>query len=162
MAGFMKIDGIDGEGQDSKHDKWIVLESMSSGVHRSIPEGAKSTQRSRGETSMADIVVVRHLDKSSMKLKEACATGKYVAEVQIELCHESQGKNEPYLKYKLKDVILSSYSFHGAASGDPLPTEELTLNYTEGEFTYVEFDNAKGTPKGSIVGKYVPGKHATS
>ena len=102
------------------------------------------------------------MDKSSVKLKEACATGKYLSEVEINLTHETQGKNETYLKYKLKDVILSSYTFHGNASGTPVPSEEITLNYHEGEWTYVEFDNAKGTSKGNVVGKYNPGKATNS
>ena len=43
MAGFMKIDGIDGESTDSKHDKWITIKSLSAGAHRSIPEARRAS-----------------------------------------------------------------------------------------------------------------------
>jgi len=36
----------------------------------SIPEGAKDAQRSRGDTTLGDVVIVRELDKSSTKLQE--------------------------------------------------------------------------------------------
>ena len=54
------------------------------------------------------------------------------------------GREQPYLKYKLKDVIVTSYSFHGNAAGDPLPTEEVTLGYTEVEWTYITVDPKTG------------------
>ena len=39
MAGFMKIDGIDGESTDSKHDKWIVIQSLSAAHTVRSPKG---------------------------------------------------------------------------------------------------------------------------
>ncbi len=133
MAAFLKLGDIKGESTDKEHKDWIIIQSMSSPVFRSIPDGAKDSQRSRGETTLGDIVVVRELDKSSVKLQEACATGKFIEEVELHFCSDVDAKSEPYLKYKLKDCIVSSYSFHGTSSGDPLPTEEMTLNFTSAE-----------------------------
>jgi len=159
MSGFMKLGDLKGESKDQNHKDWILIDSVSNAVHRSIPEGAKDVQRSRGQTTAGDVVVVRQMDKSSVKLQEATATGKYFKEVEIDLCHQIEGKQETYLKYKLENVIISSYSFHGSASGNPQPSEEITMNYTKATWTYTEYDNDKGTKKGNVEGSFELGVH---
>ena len=157
MPAFMKLGDIKGEATDDGHKDWILLESMSSPVYRSIPEGAKDQQRTKGDTTLGDIVVVRQLDKSSTKLQEACANGTFFKEVQIDFCTTVKNKQEPYLTYKLKNVIVTSYSFHGNSSGSPLPSEQITMGFTEVEWTYVVVDPATGDKKGNVPGKYTPG-----
>jgi type VI secretion system secreted protein Hcp len=162
MAAFMKLGDVKGESTDKEHKDWILIESMSSPIFRSIPEGARDMQRMRGDTTLGDVVVVRELDKSSTKLQEACANGTLYKEVEVHLTSQIGDKQETYLKYKLSDVIVSSYSFHGSASGQPLPTEEVSLCYTEAEWTYITLDPKTGDKKGNVVGKYNPGKGASA
>jgi type VI secretion system secreted protein Hcp len=156
MAAFVKLGDIKGEATDQDHKEWILIQSMSASIHRSIPSGAKDQQRTKGETSLGDIELVRQLDKSSTKLQEACANGTFFKEVEIHLCTTVKNKQEPYLKYKLKDVIVSSYGFHGDASGDPLPSEQVSLGYSEVEWTYVVVDPKTGDKKGDVAAKYNP------
>ena len=157
MPAFMKLGDLKGESTDQGHKEWILIQSMSSPVFRSIPEGARDQQRSRGSSTLGDIVIVRELDKSSPKLAEACANGTYFKEAEIHFCVQVK-KAEPYMKYLLKDPIITSYSFHGNASGDPLPTEEITVNFTAVEWTYVTVDPKTGEAKGQVPGKYNPGE----
>ncbi|MEW4486857.1 type VI secretion system tube protein Hcp [Thalassoglobus sp. JC818] len=161
MAAFMKLGDIKGEATDNDHKDWIIIQSMSSPIYRSIPEGAKDSQRTKGETTLGDVVVVRELDKSSTKLQEACANGTFFSEVDIHFCTTVKNKQEPYLTYKLKDVVVTSYGFHGNAAGDPLPSEEITLGYTEVEWTYITVDPKTGDKKGNVPAKYNPGKGAS-
>jgi type VI secretion system secreted protein Hcp len=156
MAAFVKLGDIKGEATDQDHKEWILIQSMSASIHRSIPSGAKDQQRTKGETSLGDIELVRQLDKSSTKLQEACANGTFFKEVEIHFCTTVKNKQEPYLKYKLKDVIVSSYGFHGDASGDPLPSEQVSLGYSEVEWTYVVVDPKTGDKKGDVAAKYNP------
>ena len=156
MPAFAKLGDIKGEAGDTDHKEWIIIESMSSPIHRSIPEGAKDQQRTRGETTLGDIVVVRQLDKSSTKLQEACANGTFFPQVEVHFCTTVKDKQEPYLKYLLKDVIVTSYGIHANASGDPQPSEEVTLGYTEVEWTYVVLDPKSGDTKGQVPAKYNP------
>jgi len=157
-AAFMKLGDIKGEATDSKHQDWIIIESMSSAISRSTSDDAKDTKRSRGDTTLGDVVVTRELDKSSTKLQESCANGSFFDEVEIVFTRTNEdGTEQPYLKYKLKDVIVTSYSFHGNAAGEPLPTEEMTLGYTEVEWTYIAVDPKSGEAE-EIVGKYPLGK----
>ena len=105
MPAYMKLGDIKGEASDSDHKEWILLDSMSSPMFRSVPSGAKDQQRTKGETTLGDIAVSRQLDKSSTKLQEACANGTFFKEVEIHFCTTVKNKQEPYLTYKLSDVI---------------------------------------------------------
>jgi type VI secretion system secreted protein Hcp len=158
MAAFMQMKGIDGEATDKEHDKWVMIESLSSSIRRSITDGARDMERARGRTTCADVTVVRQLDKSSTKLEEACANGTFYDQVQIHFCTTVQDKNEPYLKYTLHDVIVTSYSFHGNAESRPRPSESLTLGYTKVEWEYVQIDPKTGKKQGSVPAGYDPGK----
>lgn len=154
MGLFIKIDGIDGESTDSSHSKWIIADSASMPVFRSIPGGAVDQQRTKGETTLGDITVVRQLDKSSPKLWEQCVTGKFNKEVTIEFTTTMKGKTETYLKLKLENVIFSSYSVHGNSSGEPLPSEQFSINAVKATYTYTEFDNKTGDKKGNVQAAY--------
>lgn len=156
MPAFMKLGDIQGEATDQDHKNWVIIESMSAPILRSIPEGAKDQQRTKGQTSLGDVAVTRQLDKSSTKLQEACANGTFFNEVEVHFCTTVKNKQEPYLKYLLKNVIISSYSFSGLASGNPLPTESITLGYTEVEWTYIVVDPNTGDKKGQVPAKYNP------
>jgi type VI secretion system secreted protein Hcp len=158
MPAYIKLGDIKGEATDADHKDWIIIESMSSPIYRSIPSGAKDQQRTKGETTLGDIVVSRQLDKSSTKLQEACANGTFFKEVEIDFCTTVNNKQEPYLKYKLFDVIVSSFSMHGNASGNPLPSEQITLGYTKVEWTYNVVDPKTGNKTGAVPTKYDPGQ----
>lgn len=157
MPAYLKLGDIKGEAQDQGHKEWITMKSMTSPVHRSIPQGALAQQRTKGGTVLGDILVTRDLDKSSVKLQEACANGTFFKEVQIDFCTTVKNKQEPYLTYKLKDVIVTSYSFHGVSDQAQPPTEDVTFNFTEIEWTYVVIDPQSGDKKGTVIGKYNPG-----
>jgi type VI secretion system secreted protein Hcp len=152
----MKLGDIKGEATDADHKDWILIESMSSPIFRSIPEGAKDQQRTKGDTTLGDVVAVRQLDKSSTKLQEACANGTFFKDVEIHFCTTVKNKQEPYLKYKLADVIVSSYSIHANSSGSPLPSEQLTMGYTKADWVYVTVDPKTGDKKGEVPAKYEP------
>jgi type VI secretion system secreted protein Hcp len=158
MAAFMKIGDIKGESTDKNHKDWVLIESMSSSIHRSVTDGARDMERVRGRTTCADIVVVRQLDKSSTKLQEACACGKFYDQVEVHFCTTVGDNQEPYLKYTMHDVIVTSYGFHGNADSQPRPSEEVTLGYTKVEWEYVEIDTKTGNKKGSVPASYDPGK----
>jgi type VI secretion system secreted protein Hcp len=160
MPAYIKMPDIDGESQEQGHDKWVYVESVSLPIHRSIQEAATGVKRSNGETSLGDIRVVKTWDSSTPSLAAACANGKYMDEVVIHLCSTINDRNVTNLEVKLKDVIISSYSFNGSGSQDPVPTEEITLNYTDIEWTYKKFDNM-GNEAGNFPATYQTQKSAS-
>jgi type VI protein secretion system component Hcp len=43
---------------------------------------------------------------------------------------------------------------HGNSSGEPLPSEQVSLNFTKITYTYTEYDNKTGSKKGNVECKY--------
>jgi len=154
MAGFIKIGDIEGESNDKNHKKWINIESVSHPISRSIPEGAKDQERARGTTTISDFVVTRPLDKSSVKLAEACAKGKFFPEVTIHLCSQIKDEEKTFHEHKLKNVVVTSYQVQGHSSGSPQPSEVVTLNCTDIDWTYTILDHETGDPKGNVAASF--------
>ena len=153
MPAYIKIPDIDGEVNEQNHEKWIEINSVSESIFRSIAQGAKGAQRSNGETSLGDVVVVKQWDCSTSLLMSAVANGVYKDEVLIHLCSTINDENCVNLEIKLKDVILSGHNFHATCDQSPTPTEEISMNYTKIEWLYKKFDEM-GKDAGNFPAKY--------
>lgn len=145
-AAYIKFDGVDGEATDKEHKDWINLLSFQQTISRESSATSGST-RARSSAVFEDIVLTKQLDKSTPKLQEAIATGKVYPSVEFELAADYGGSRATYLKYELKNVMVTSYSISGGADG--VPTEQFSLNFEEIKVTYTEFDSS-GTSKGNV------------
>ena len=149
MALFIKFDGIDGEANDKDHKGWSDLQSFSWGLHKA-GAGATGQTRRRGVVTVEDVVCTKEYDKSSPKLAEAICVGKVFPKVEIQdTTTYGDGNRAVFLKYELKNVMVSSMNTSAAGSGDAVPTDSFSLNFEEVKQTYVEYD-AKGGKKGNI------------
>lgn len=156
-AAYMKLGDIKGESTDNDHKDWIIIESMSSPIFRSVALDTTTGQRSIGKLVIGDLSCTKLLDRASPKIAEAICNGTVIPEVLIQLTRSvptndgTGGSREtPYMTYKLKDVIVTSFQFHGNSTGGPLPTEEITLGYTEVEWTYITIDPKTGASSGKV------------
>lgn len=136
-AVFAKYDGIDGESRDDKHDKWIDVLSIDWGAHK--PGGGMT-----GQSRLSDVVLVKELDKSSTKLAEAACSRAEIPAVSIEIITEIDvpgGEPETrYLKYELKNVLVTSYQIGGTSDDGSIPVEEVAHNFEEIKVTYRRTD----------------------
>jgi type VI secretion system secreted protein Hcp len=141
---FLKLDGIEGESQDSKHKGEIDIESWSwgetqSGTHAGGGGGGA------GKVVMQDFHFVMRVNKSSPKLLLACANGQHIKEATL-LCRKAGKEQQDFLKIKFSDLLVSSYQT-GGSSGDVVPTEQISLNFAKIEYEYKE-----QKPDGSLGG----------
>ena len=146
---FVKIDGIDGESKDEKHEKWIDILSFSHGV--SLPGGSLSvsTGRSAERATHGDFTMVKTIDKATPKLYLYCSNGQHIPSVKFELCRAG-GDKETYMEYEMTDVIVSSVSTETTVQGgEALPIEEVSFRYGKIVWTYTEFDDT-GKAKGQV------------
>lgn len=155
MPAYLFLQGIQGEATDANHLNWININSMSSPISRSIQQGAKDQMRARGETTLGDVIVSRELDKSSVKVAQACAAGTFYQSATIDFCSTLGGKQVTYLRYLLKSVIVTSYSLH--AVGDSKPSEQISLGFTAVDWTYTQIDPNTGNTVGNVPAGYNPG-----
>ena len=148
---FLKVEGIEGESNDSKHQKWIEILSFS----HSLQQPASATVSSvggagSGRVTMQDFSIVKHLDSATPKLAEFCCTGKHIPSVKIEICRAG-GDKLRYMEYKMTEVMVSSVRPGGSAKGgDEVPLEEVAFNFGKIEWSYVPQDRATGAGKGNI------------
>jgi type VI secretion system secreted protein Hcp len=148
MALFIKFDGVDGEANDKDHKAWSDLLSMSWGLHKA-GGGETGQSRRRGVATVQDVTCMKEGDKASPKLAESVLSGKVFPKVEIHNTATYGEARATYLKYELKNVMVSSYATSSAGGGDAKPTESLSLNFEEIKQTYVEYD-AKGSKKGNV------------
>ena len=149
MALFIKFDGIDGEAKDKDHKGWSDILSLSWGLHRA-GSGATGQTRRRGVVTVEDVVCTKEYDKSSPKLAEAVCSGKVFPKVEIHnTTTYGEGNRATFLKYELKNVLVSSHNVSAAGAGDAVPTEAMSLNFEEVKQTYVEY-GADGKKVGNV------------
>jgi type VI secretion system secreted protein Hcp len=128
---FLQIEGVPGESQDAKHQDWIEVLSWSWGMSRAPIDPSPT---------MGDISLVKEIDKASPKLALYCGAGTTTAWATFEVCH-SDSNGSAYYRMDLEDVIVTSVRPRGMVSGsEPVPVEEVTLNYGTIEWQYVTAD----------------------
>ena len=119
---------------DDKHKETIEIASWSFGASNpsSIGNSGMSAGREASTPAISEIVVTKSMDKSSPKLAEGVSKGKTTQELKKQTTHNG----DTYYQIKLTDVMVSSWQVSGQGSGDPVPTESISLNFTKIQFDY--------------------------
>src|SRR5262245_10668894 len=140
--GFLKIDGIEGESNDAKHKGEIEIQTFHWGVSQSVTGTASSTGTFSGQRcDMTALSITKQVDKASPKLAQGCAAGEHFKSAVLTLARAG-GDKQPYMEYKLSDVLISSVRTGGAGVGDGgVPVEEITLAYGKIEWKYTVIGN---------------------
>jgi type VI secretion system Hcp family effector len=156
-AAYLKLGDIKGEATDKDHKDWINLGSVSFDLER-ITDGTSTGATRAGQAASSPIRVRKGLDKSSPLLALGLFSGQHFAEATIVFVQPGPGgRNEPYLVYKLKNVIITSYSISGDA--DDRPTEEVAFYYNKIAWTYFPVDSV-GRPSDPVSGGWDVEKNA--
>jgi len=139
---FMKIEGIPGESTDDKHKNEIDVESFSWGATQTstLVGGGGGA----GKVSFQDFNFVHKVDKASPKLFLATATGDPIDKVELTV-RKAGEKPLEYMKITMTDVIITGVM--PGASGDSIPTEQVTLNFVKFEIEYTPQDPVTGEPE---------------
>lgn len=142
MPIYMKIEGVDGDVSTAGHEKWIEIQSWSWGATQLTGHGGGGGGGA-GKVSLSDFSIVKSLDKASPKLFLACCNGKHFSSVKIECTRDSNDREQTYLRYELKEVMVSSWQT-SASDGSGVPTENVSLNYAEVSMNQQNRDGSTG------------------
>ena len=112
---FLKLDGIKGESQDSKHKDEIDLESWSWGETQTGTFSGGGGGGA-GKVSMQDFQFVMKVNTASPKLLKACASGEHIKNAVL-TCRKAGKEQQEFLKIILSDVLVSSYHTGGSGNG---------------------------------------------
>ena len=130
---FLKLDGIKGESQDSKHKSEIEVESFSWGATNS-GAFAHGSGGGAGKVSFVDVHFTKLVDAASPELALSCASGKHIKSALLTVRKAGEDQQE-YYKVKLTDVLVSSYQ-GGGHGGQLVPTDQFSLAFSKIEFSY--------------------------
>lgn len=142
---FLKIDGIEGESTDDKHKNEIDILAWSWGMSRSGPTNTGGGGAAGGDVAFQDMTFMKAVDKASPKLMEACASGRSIPTLTLNLTGDynvsgvTTFESQPYLTIILEDCIVASYK-SDYNDGDTRPMESFSLNFTKIEYRYNTFD----------------------
>ena len=147
---YLRLDGIKGEAQDSKHKGEIDILSWSWGVQQSgtMHQGGGGGS---GKASFHDLTVTKYVDKSTPLLFTACATGEHISKGNLVVRKAGKVQHE-YIKIELTDCLISSISTGGSGGEDRL-TESISINFGHVTVDYLP-QKADGSLEGTVTFKY--------
>jgi type VI secretion system secreted protein Hcp len=142
---FLKIDGIQGESHDAKHQGEIDLVSFSwaeanAGAHTAGGGGAGA-----GKVAVQDLQVVMRMSKASPQLLLACATGQHFKQAILTARKAGKAPVE-FLVFKFTDALVSSYQTGGSTELEPTDHVALSFSRIEVEYRSQKPDGSLDTP----------------
>lgn len=148
MDMFLKLDGIKGESVDHKYAGEIDVLSWSWGASNA-GTGHFGGGSGSGKVSVQDMSVTKRVDKSSPTILLHVCNGKHIPTATL-IVRKSGEKPLEYLKIKMEQVFVTSYSTGGHAGQDDVLHETLSLNFAKVAVDYQE-QNKDGSAKGGPV-----------
>jgi type VI secretion system secreted protein Hcp len=141
---FLKIDGIEGETTAPGHTDEIQIESFSWGVTRA---------RDANSPTLREVQFVGKVNKATPKLFLACASGQHIPEAKL-TCRKAGGGSD-YYTITFSDLLVSSYQT-GGSSGDVVPTDQISLNFTAVKVEYQRQDESGNPIEPPVIGSWPP------
>ncbi len=148
---FLKVDGIQGDSQDSKHREEIQVLSWSWGETNTGSMQASGGGEASRTANFKDIVFTARISKASPKLFSAGTGGQKHIGTAILTCRKpvaAGGGSQllEYLKITLSDVLVSSYlSGYPGPGGVDVPSDQFSFNFSKINMEYLPLQ-ANGTP----------------
>jgi len=130
---FLKIDGIKGESQDSKHKDEIDVLSWSWGMSQS-GTSHMGGGGGAGKVNVQDLSITKYIDKATPNLMMYCCNGKHIKEMKLTVRKAGENALE-YLKITMTVGLISSVSSGGSMGEDQL-TENISLNFAKVKIEY--------------------------
>ena len=144
---FLKLNGIEGESQDSEYQD--QLEILSAGWGSSNNSSFEhGTGSGVGIGQIHDITCTKYTDKASLNLHKYCVTGKTIPDGQLTLVKLQDQTKIAYFKVNLTNIVVTSWSMSANGNGE-LPLEHFTLHFVKSESTYLPQGDT-GDPQGNV------------
>jgi type VI secretion system secreted protein Hcp len=131
---FLKLNGVEGEAQDSEYQNQIEVQSVSWGASNNS-SFAHGTGSGIGKGHISDIVITKYTDKASTNLFKNCTTGKVMTDGTLTLLKLQDETKIAYYKVDLTNIVVTSFQLSASGNGQ-LPMESVTLHFQKFKSTY--------------------------
>ena len=134
---------IKGDAQQSGHEDWINLTSLTLGVTRTITTSGSGKDRETSTPNFSEVACTKDADIASNEIFAQSIYGKKICDKAVVHFIQTggEGADQVYMEYELYEPIVSSYSI---SSGGERPVESFSLSFTKIVQKYTQFD-AGGT-----------------
>jgi len=127
----LNLGAIQGESASSAHPNEIELSGFSWGISNS-PVNTQNGSIKGGKVSMTEVTVTKPVDKSSVQLMKASATGQIIQKAVITWSKSTGGsKPEDFITITLQGVLVSSVQQSSAQGIAGMGTETITLSFDQ-------------------------------
>ena len=139
---FLKMTGIKGESQDSKHKDAMEILSwswgMSTGTGR-VKHGTIAPQ------CIQDLHLTKFVDSATPQLIMNGVLGQVAKEATLTV-RKSGGSQQEYLIIKMSDVLVTSYQTGGSSASESQLVDQVVLNFSsiQGEYKQQKEDGSLG------------------
>ena len=147
VKGDCNIPGFDGSSK-SENKEYFTVTSFTFGVQREMEDSAKSgtSDLNIGVGELQECTMSKSMDNASTTLARKAISGSSVGTVEIKFVEAITGDdgspiNVVYLRYKLDNAFVKSWSISG--DGDGRPTEDVALWYNKIAFHYYATEDGK-------------------
>jgi len=148
---FLKINGIDGESQDSSHKNEIELLAWDWNIEQQSTMHAGSGGGA-GKATVSDLAFEHYVDRASPNLMKYCLTGKHINEAVL-VVRKAGGNPLEYLKLTMSDVIVTKVAPKGSVDDEVRMREKVALSFSKVKHEYV-VQNAQGGSGGAVTAGY--------
>jgi type VI secretion system secreted protein Hcp len=148
---FLKINGIDGESQDSSHKNEIEVLAWDWSIEQQSTMHAGSGGGA-GKATVSDLSFEHFIDRASPNLMKYCLTGKHINEAVL-VVRKAGGNPLEYLKLTMTDVIVTKVSPKGSVDDEVRMREKVALSFSRVKQEYV-VQNAQGGSGGAVTAGY--------
>jgi len=133
---------IEGECSEAKYEKWLNVLTVSDEItQRAVPD-----KKGAYEAVLGEVTITREADKASIKLRDSCAKGTLLNNVEIQLTTKIDGIAKPYLWFIMTGVRITSFKFDGAHLVDGAqPTETIHLDCNKIQWKYKNVQSKDAT-----------------
>lgn len=148
---FLKINGIDGESQDSNHKSeidvlnWNWKIAQDSTMHVGSGGGT-------GKAQVYDLEFDHYVDRATPNLFKYCVTGKHAPEAKLTI-RKAGGTPLEYLKITMTDVVITMVQPSGNATDEVKIREKVRLSFAKVKQEYM-VQNQQGGSGGAITAGY--------
>jgi len=141
---FLKLSGVKGESQDSKHRDEIEILSWSWGMSTG---DAKVKHGTIAPKCIQDLQLTKLTDSASPQLIMNGVLGTAAKEGTLTMRKAGKEQQE-FLIIKMQDVLVSSYQTGGSAGSEANLTDAVTLSFSSisGQYNTQKADGSLGSP----------------
>ncbi len=145
---FMKVDGADGDANDSGHKNWIDIEPFDIGASNqgSFAVGGGGNV---GGADHHDLHINAVLDKAMPEIYYKLACGDIVPSVKLHACKMSGKTQVNFKEVTLTNVMFTSIGTGSGMSADGLPTVSYGITYEQIKIEYTPL-KADGSPGAKV------------